>query len=253
MLKRFAVVLSILVLLSVSVSASAQKVLLQYNPAPGTTAKYQMVIRGNTTVTAMQRAQKTNLETTMTLEQKVTGVDRDGNIDMTTTILSGLITVNNVPTPIPAEGQIIKVKMAKDGEVLETSGMDSQANFNQMQIKFPQKPVGVGDSWESTIQPNPQLPIPLNVKYTILGFETVEGHECVKLQSRVSSEQGSAGSINLKVNADGKIWFSYKKGIMVKNEVASNMTMVMENDMGGGRMEKIDTRMNLNLNMNLIK
>jgi hypothetical protein len=254
MLKRVSVLLSVLVLLSVAVAGTAaEKVLLQYNPAPGTTAKYKMVIRGNTVVTAMQRAQRTNLETTMSLEQKVTGVDKQGNIEMTTTITEGTITVNNTPTQLPAIGQVIKVKMAKNGEVIQSEGMDPQANFNQMQIKFPEKPVTVGDSWESTIQPNPQLPIPLQVKYTILGFETVDGHECVKLQSTVTSDQGAAGSINLRVNANGKIWFAHKKGIMVKNEVASNMVMIMENDMGGGKKEKIDTRMNLNLNMSLVK
>ena len=254
MLKRFSVILGVFVLLAVASACTAQqKVLLQYNPVPGTSSKYRMVIRGNTVVTAMQRAQRTNLETTMTLEQKVTGVDRDGNIDMTTEILDGTITINDVPTPIPAVGQLIRVKMAKNGEVIETSGMDTQANFNQMQIKFPDKPVGVGDSWDSTIQPNPQLPIPLSVRYTIVGFETVDGHECVKIRSLVTSEQGSAGSINLRVRAEGNIWFAHKRGIMVKNEVQSNMVMVMENDMGGGQMEKIDTRMNLNLSMGLIK
>lgn len=254
MLKRFAVVFGVLFLLSLSLSAVAEeKVLLQYNPAPGTTAKYKMVIRGNTVVTAMGRAQRTNLETTMKLEQKVTGVDKQGNIEMTTTITDGTITVNQTPTQLPAIGQIIKVKMAKNGEVLETSGMDQQANYNQMQIKFPDKPVGVGDSWDASIQPNPQLPIPLSVKYTVLGFETVSGQECVKLQSTVSSEQGSAGSIDLEVKANGKIWFAYKQGIMIKNEVVSHMKMIMENDLGGGKKEKIDTRMNLNLTMGIEK
>lgn len=253
MLKRFAVIASVLVLLSVALAATAQEpVLLQYNPAPGTTVKYQMNIRGTTVVTAMQKAQKTDLETNMKLEQKVTGVDKQGNIEMTTTIQEGTITVNNTPTPLPAIGQIIKVKMAKNGEVVESEGMD-QGNFNQMQIKFPDKPVKTGDSWDSSIQPNPQLPIPLSVKYTVLGFETVDGYECVKLQSNVVSEQGQAGSINLNVKATGKIWFAYKAGVMVKNEVSSNMIMVMESDMGGGKKEKIDTRMNLTLKMGIVK
>jgi len=60
MLKRFSILLSVVILLSVAVGASAAtKVLLQYNPAPGTTAKYKMYIRGNTVVTAYRRAQRT--------------------------------------------------------------------------------------------------------------------------------------------------------------------------------------------------
>jgi hypothetical protein len=189
----------------------------------------------------------------MTIEQKVTGVDRQGNIDMATTILDGTITVNNTPTQLPNTGSIINVKMAKDGEIISSSGMDQQGNFNQMQIRFPKKPVGVGDNWSSTIQPNPQLPIPMNVKYTVMGFEKRDGFDCVKLKSEVTSSQGSAGSINLDVKANGMIWFAHKKGIMVQNEVTSNMIMIMENDLGGGKKEKIETRMNLNLKMGLTK
>ncbi len=254
MLKRLSIILSVLVLVSVAFTATAaEKVLLQYNPAPGTTAKYKMNIRGNTIVTAYKRAQRTNLETSMTIKQDVTGVDQQGNVEMATTIIDGTITVNNTPTQLPNIGQIIKVKMAKNGEIISSTGMDQQGNFNQMQIKFPSKPVGVGDSWDSNIKPNPQLPIPMEVKYTVVGFENVGGEECVKLKSQVTSSQGSAGSINLKVKANGNIWFAYKKGIMIQNEVTSNMIMIMENDLGGGKKEKIETRMNLSLKMGLTK
>ena len=40
---------------------------------------------------------------------------------------------------------------------------------------------------------------------------------------------------------------------MIKNEVSSNMLMVMENDLGGGKKEKIETRMNLSLKMGIVK
>jgi hypothetical protein len=252
--KALSVVLGVLFLLSLGFAAVAEeKVLLQYNPKPGTAAKYKLGIKGITTVTAMDRAQKTDLETQMTLEQKVTGVDKDGNLSITTTIMDGQIVVNKTPTQLPAVGQVITVKMAKNGEVLSSEGADQSTNFQQMQIKFPEKPVGIGDTWSTTINPNPQLPIPLEVKYTVQGFETVSGYKCVKLQSRVTTSQGDAGSINLNVEADGKIWFAYEDGIMVKNEVTSNMVMVMTNDLGSGKKEKIDTRMNLTMRMNLVK
>ena len=254
MIKRFALVLGVLLFVGVAFSAmAADSVLLQYNPKPGTTTKYKMHINGTTVVTAMQRAQKTDLETDMAIEQKVTGVDKDGKVDMTTTITEGTITVNKTPTQLPAIGQVIRVKMAKNGEVLESEGMDQQSNFQQMQIKFPAKPVAVGESWEAVINPNPQLPIPLRVKYTLVGFETVDGYECAKLASVVTTDKGEAGSISLDVKAEGKIWFAHKDGIMVKNEVNSNMLMVMENDLGGGKKEKIETRMNLVLRMGITK
>ncbi|MBF0408498.1 MAG: hypothetical protein HQM10_14195 [Candidatus Riflebacteria bacterium] len=255
MFKRLSTLLVVLFFLGLVAGASAQdKVLLQYSPKPGTTTKYKMNLQGTTVVTAMQRAQKTELKTDMGIEQKITGVDPKGNIEMATTITDGSITVNGTPTPLPAVGQVIKVKMAKNGEVISSEGMDSQTNFQNMQIKFPEKPTGIGESWEATISPNPQLPIPLKVKYTLLGFETVDGFDCAKLESVVTTDKGgAAGSINLNVKANGKIWFAHKDGIMVKNEVISTMNMVMENDMGGGKKEKIETRMNLKLIMGIAK
>lgn len=255
MLKRISVFMTVLLLVSVAFTASAQnKVLLQYNPAAGTTKKYKMNIRGNTIVTAYQRAQRTNLEATMTIEQKVTGIDREGNIDMATTVLGGTITVNKTPTQLPNLGQKFSVKMKKTGEIISTTGMDQQGNYNnQMQITFPTKPVGIGDNWTSTIPANPMLPIPMSAKYTIVGFEKVGGEDCVKIRSEVSTAQGKAGSINLDVKANGHIWFAFKKGIMIQNEVTSNMLMIMENDLGAGKKEKIETRMNLSLRMGLTR
>jgi hypothetical protein len=254
MAKRFTVLLAVLLMVSVAFTATAQnKVLLQYAPTAGTTTKYSMTLSGNTTVAAYGKNQRTNLETAMTIEQKVTGVDRNGNIDLETTVLDGTITVNNTPTPLPNMGQIMNVKMAKDGEVLSSTGVDQQGNMNQMQIKFPQKPVGIGDSWTSKIEATPQMPIPMETKYTVVGFEKVSGLDCVKISSVVRSVQPSAGSINLSVSANGHIWFAHKVGYMVRNEVKSDMRMLMENDLGGGNKEKIETRMNLVLRMNLTK
>ena len=125
MIKRITVFLAVLLMVAVAFTASAQsKVLLQYAPSAGTTTTYKMNITGNTTVTAYGKNQRTSLETGMRIQQKVTGVDKDGNVDIETTVLDGTITVNNVPTVLPNMGQIINVKMAKDGEVLSSTGVD---------------------------------------------------------------------------------------------------------------------------------
>ena len=254
-MKRLSVFLAVLLLVSVAFTANAQnKVLLQYSPDAGTTTKYKMNIKGNTIVTAYGKNQQTNLETAMTIQQKVTGKDKDGNIDMETAILEGKITVNGTPTTLPNVGELITVKMAKDGTILSQSGMDQGGmNNNQMQIKFPTNPVGVGDSWTTKIEPNPQLPIPMETVYTVEGFEKVGGEDCVRLKSEVSTSKNNTGSINLDVKANGKIWFAYKKGVMMQNEVVSNMLMVMEQDLGNGQKEKITTRMKLSLKMGITK
>jgi hypothetical protein len=254
-MKRLSVFLAVLLLVSIAFTASAQtKVLLQYNPDAGTTTKYKMNIKGNTIVTAYGKNQQTNLETAMTIQQKVTGKDKDGNIDMETAILEGRITVNGSPTTLPTVGQLIQVKMAKDGTIISQSGMEQgDMTNNQMQIKFPTNPIGVGDTWTTKLEPNPQLPIPMETIYTVEGFEKVGGEDCVRLKSEVTTPKSNTGSINLDVKASGKIWFAYKKGIMMQNEVVSNMMMVMQQDLGNGKKESITTRMKLTLKMGVTK
>ena len=255
MFKRITVFLSIMFMVSVAFTASAEeKVILQYAPKAGTTTKYQMKINGTTIVTAYGRPQRTTLDTAMTVQQKVTGIDKDGNVDIETTVLDGTITVNNTPTTVPNMGQIINVKMAKDGKILSQSGSGAeQQGMGQMQIQFPTTPVSVGKSWTNKVEPTPQMPIPMETKYTVVAFEKVAGRDCAKIKSDVKTVQPSSGSINLTLNATGFIWFAYKEGYMVKNEVKSDMRMIMDNDLGNGKKEKIETRMNLSLSMGLVK
>lgn len=253
-MKRLSVLLGTLLLVSVTFVASAQeKILLKYAPDAGTTTKYKMAIKGNTIVTALGKNQTTTLETAMTIQQKVTGKDKSGNIDLETAILEGKITVNGTPTTMPNVGDWMKVKMAPDGTVLSQTGADDQNVNNNMQIKFPSNPVGIGDTWTTKIDANAQMPFPMETVYTVEGFEKVNGEDCVRLKSEVSTSKSGNANLNLDVKANGKIWFAYKKGIMVQNEVSSKMLMVMKNDLGNGKMENITTRMNLVLKMGIAK
>lgn len=254
-MKRLSVLLGTLLLVSVTFAASAQdKILLRYAPDAGTTTRYKMAIKGNTIVTALGKNQNTNLETAMTIQQKVTGKDKSGNIDMETSILEGRITVNGTPTTMPNVGELISVKMAPDGTILSQTGVDQNNGMNnQMQIKFPSNPVGIGDTWTTKIEPNPSMPFPMETVYTVEGFEKLGGEDCVRLKSEVSTAKSNTGNFNIDVKANGKIWFAYKKGIMIQNEVSSKMIMVMQNDLGNGKKENITTRMNLGLKMGIAK
>ncbi|NLM17407.1 MAG: hypothetical protein GX221_06790 [Candidatus Riflebacteria bacterium] len=257
MMKRISIIATAILFISAAFTATAaDSVLLQYNPAAGTTTKYQMNLKGNTTVAAYGRSQTTNLETNMLIQQKVTGVDRVGNVTMETLIMDGKILINGQATQLPELGNLTTVKMAKDGEILEQSeGMGDATQQNaQMQIRFPKTPVSVGHTWKSRIEPNPQLPIPMETTYEIVSLtEMVNGEKCAVIKSTVTTDKAAGGSINLDVRADGTIWFAYEKGIMLRNEVRSRMLMLMQNDMGDGNKENIQTRMNLILRMDVVK
>ncbi|MFC1743413.1 hypothetical protein ACFL35_05410 [Candidatus Riflebacteria bacterium] len=120
-----------------------------------------------------------------------------------------------------------------------------------MQIRFPASPVGIGDSWQSKVVPNPALPIPLNINYKIVGFQNVVGKSCVIIQSTVTTGKNKEEGIDLKVRAKGKIYFDYQHGIMVKNEVQTKMHLDMISQIAG-KMTRIITNMEMRLRMYLI-
>ncbi|MFC1742346.1 hypothetical protein ACFL35_00020 [Candidatus Riflebacteria bacterium] len=231
---------------------AAKKIRLRYNLKKGDKAKYNLVINGKTTVSAMKQQQTTDLLTKMKISQNVNNVAKNGKISVQTKILDGSITVNGQTTKLPAIGQVINMEMLPNGQVVKSEGFDNQQNLSQMQIKFPSRPVGIGDSWKSKVVPNPALPIPLNIKYAIVGFQKVMGRSCVIIQSTVTTGKNKEEGIDLKVRAKGKIFFDYNHGIMVKNQVQTKMNMVMSNQIDG-KMEKIVTNMEMRLQMYLLK
>jgi len=118
-----------------------------------------------------------------------------------------------------------------------------------MQLIFPDDPVEIGSSWSNKIPPSLQVPVALEVTYKILGFETIKDFKCIKVVSQVRSGKTSKiEGLKLDVTADGVIYFAYEKGLMVKNEVKSAMSMVLKRVVNN-KAESIITKMKMDMKM----
>jgi hypothetical protein len=116
----------------------------------------------------------------------------------------------------------LKIDMGADG-IRDLSG-DFQDSFPDLA----QNPVKIGDSWTSTV-PVTQMrstgETTLNFvnTYTLEGFETVEGYECVKIEVKTqgtyegtTEQQGMELLSQGELTGSGIFYFAYKEGIFVK-------------------------------------
>lgn len=247
-MKRYLLVLFfLLALTAVCHSADEEKFLLQYNPTLGTATTYKIIIDGETIVTEGNKTTKTKIATDMSVEQRIIGKDENGNITMENEILANKLEVNGKAQNPGNVGSIVRVVMAQDGTIISQSNNDSSNNNFTQQIKFPNLPIGIGDTWSTRVEANSQLPIPMETVYTIAGFENYEGEKCVKIKSKINSKN-QTNSLNLEVNAEGNIYFSPTKGILVGNQVVSKMNMITDN-----RRRPIKTEMSLKLKLGIVK
>ncbi len=250
MMRSACLLMAVLFLSTSGLQAQARGVKLQYGSKVGDQSVYHLTMDGNTTVHVNDRTQKTSIRTEMYLTQKVTAFV-EGVIDLSTRIDSGSINVNGTTSVLPNVGQTVKTSLRKNGEIVSSSGFGPNINLNQMQLVFPDEELQVGSSWKSSMKPSPAVPVQLNVEYKVLGFEKIRDFDCIKLASSVrSGEKTEIEGLDLKVQADGTIYYAYQEGKMVRNDVKSSMTMVLKRVIDN-QPQRIITRMGMDMQMEL--
>lgn len=244
-----AFVVAIALGLIVASPGAAQGIRLEYTKTQGDKATYQMIMDGSTTVYVGDRTQKSSLKTEMFLTQFVSAV-KDGVVSLNTKIDSGSINVNGQVSPIPMIGQEVTTDMKPNGEIINTQGF-SGIDFKSMQLVFPDRELQINDTWESNLKETSQVPVPLNVTYKVIGLEKIKDQDCVKIASTVRSGKKSAiEGLSLDVKADGNIYFAYKTGKMMKNEVKSQMNMILKRVVNNEE-QRIITKMEMDMRMEL--
>ena len=220
---------------------------LRYSQTDKDTATYQVVMDGQTSVFVSEKSNKTSMRTEMFITQKVVDVQGDV-ITQLTSIDSGSININGQQSPLPNVGQKSTTDIKANGQIVSTSGFN-QIDTKNMQLIFPEEDVRIGSSWSNTIEPNLQVPVPLNVTYKVLSFEKIKNFACVKIASTVrSGKKSTIDGLTLDVKADGFIYFAYKEGKMIRNEVKSTMRMILKRVINN-KAESIITKMTMNMKM----
>ena len=241
-------VVALLALGSLQASPSySQGIRLQYSNTVGDKAAYQMIMEGKTTVFVGDRTQTSAIKTEMFLTQNVAAL-KDEIVTLKTKIDSGTINVNGQPSPIPMIGQEVVTDMRRDGTIVSNSGFQG-LDLKSMQLVFPDKELNVNDSWNSNIPASANVPVDLNVTYTVVGVEKIKDQECVKIASKVrSGKDTQIEGLTLNVQADGNIYFAYKAGRMMKNDVKSQMNMILKRVVNNQE-QRIITKMEMDMRM----
>jgi hypothetical protein len=214
--------------------------------------------------------------------QKVTNIDKEGNltIEMTYNNLKQVVEADGKTQEIPTgknEGKQVTMKMSKLGKILDyqteddTDSSENLKQLGQMNAVFPAKPLQIGATWDDESEqkmpfPNKGSDISFNQKiknrYKLEAIEKINKLECAKisLDSTITRrlEKGPK-SKNIPIDNKGQgelkgtLYFGVKKGKIVKTEmdstINSNATVPVSKD----KTQKITTKSETTMTMELIK
>lgn len=198
-----------------------QGITLEYKMKKGESLKYQTIVDSDQFIREGENKaeQKSVLE--MVMVQKAIDVAADGTISVDVIIESGTVKRDGETEELPNVGQVISMKMRKNGEITQTS-----VEFPFSQPPFPSTQIQKGGSWTGTSKvniPGRAEPITLTYNYTLVGFEKVSGYDCARIEvicpeSKISLAEG----VDQKLVAKGTTFFAHNEGRLVHSEVETN-------------------------------
>lgn len=241
--------------LSLSGDVFAAGVKLQYDLKSGDSTKYRMKMKTTTSIGALGKVDKMDADTEMNLVQRVLSKDEKNVMYILTSIENVKTLVNGTPADEKINKQaerVFTMHMEPSGKILDTQGLNAEMSMQQMQLAFPTDPVDIGKSWENVLPASEQIPTTLKMTYTVEKFEKVHDMDCVVIQSKVVSAPAKGAVSQLDVNANGKIYFAYKEGKIVKNAVKGDFGSVT-NQVIDGKTEPIVTKVLVDLVMEIVK
>lgn len=132
--------------------------------------------------------------------------------------------------------EIEEMSMRKDGSVVE---LTSELNIDETPLAFkeyfeligilPPKTVRAGDTWEQKI--NDPLVGQMEVKSTLVDFETVKGYDCAKLEGEITGKMLGPDGADMKIK-EGKYAaaFAIPEGMMITEKIALKAAMVVPDE-----------------------
>lgn len=233
----------------VLISSASSNLQLAYGGISGMGYKntYRMTMAGGTTVLSQGRSQVSTIRTEMVLTQTCVPQSAD-QLSLTTKIDAGSISVNGTLSPIPMIGQVVGTTMTRDGTIITNSGYQG-LDLKSMQLVLPRGPVAKGYHWEVNLPPSSSVPIALTVQYRIVDVEEQRGEVRARISSRVRSiGDSNVEGLTIQIVADGTIWFSCTRGMIISNDVDSRTSMTLLRVVKSVQQE---TRTDMTMRMNL--
>ena len=205
----------------------------------------------------------------------------DGNLQLEVSIDGMSIDISSPQGSITPDlsgimGKSFKMILSPQGNEMDTSEAakleyemmagqtrNLQSGFQTVFPDLPLTAVKIGDSWPSyaVIEEKSDtnaVKIEMEMENTLLGFETIDGLECVKIESKISGSvtgEGTQQGMNLATSGDltGKdTWyFAYKEGYLVR--LVSEVEVEATVEVTGPTNLTIPSTRVMNMEMNLVK
>ena len=148
-------------------------------------------------------------------------------------------------------------------ELMSGQTRNLQSGFQTIFPDLPDRPVKIGDSWPSysSIEEKSDtnaVNIEMEMENTLVGFETVDGLECAKIESKITGTvtgEGTQQGMNLTTTGDlegtDTWYFAYSEGYLVK--IVSEVEVDASVEVSGATSMTIPTTRVMNMEMSLVK
>jgi len=194
---------------------------LEYKFKKGEVFKYTSVIDSTNKIIQNDKNIIQSSTAKMDMDQTTKEINLDGTGTIEVKITKGTVTFEDKTENLPNVGQIVVMKMKKNGEIIETS---VQVPFTQPTL--PEKRIALKESWtgDSKISiPNKKEAITIKYNYQLVEFKNINNRECAVITlSTPPTEFEIEKDVIQKVEAKGFTYFDFNAGTLVKSEVETN-------------------------------
>jgi hypothetical protein len=191
---------------------------LEYKMKKGEEIKYKTIVDSEQSMKEGDQKQEIKSNLVMIMMQRCTDVLQDGTMVIDVVIESGSLKRDGEEEPLPNTGQVISMKMKKNGEMVQTS-----VDLPFSQPPFPAKSIKKKDTWtgESKVSiPGKTEPIVLTYNYILWDFVKQGKHECAEIKvSCPENKINLAEGVEQVLSATGTTYFAHKAGMLVRSEV----------------------------------
>ena len=207
---------------------AADSAVLQYKFEKDKPLRYRLDMGSKATFSMPDgNVQNLNMKTYIELSQELIEKQADGNYRLAISIDKAHQIVNGNNQPLQNMPPTL-VTMAPTGEIIGAAAATPTPGAQQLQMIFPAKSLGEGESWIQEQKLEHPLPLLTKTKYTLVKMDSpFPGYDnsVVQIKNRMKLANEETDTEE-KVSSEtrGNLWFDAKKGCIVRSKAHSKFT-----------------------------
>ena len=236
------------------------KVTLQYKFEPKEKLKYKLNMSTEAKFqTPDGSTRTTSMKNTMELDQELIEKKDDGNFRVAVTITKADQQIDGKPAQLQVPvGNTVLLTMKPNGQIVEgASDTPSGSQSPQLQMLFPEKAVGPGDTWDQTSKIQQPIPLETTTKYAVEALAAdMPGYDgkvvSIKSNMAMENEKTPTGEA-VSSKTEGKIFFDTAKGRIVNSKASSTFNIAipinLQNILPPNSVVKIDFKIDIDITL----